>query len=431
MPLSSEKVSPGVLVIGGGVAGMTAALSVAQQGFEVHLVEKSDELGGNLKHLYATLEGGQPQALLEKITNQIKENRLIHLHLETEVVQHQGYAGKFGVSLKEKNSVLSPLEVGAIIVATGGEEYRPKEYLYGQDQRVITQRELEKKLSLNKPDLLDLKSVVMIQCVGSRQTERPYCSRVCCSQALKNTLKLKAINPGIEVFILYRDMMSYGLKEEYYTEAREKGVLFFHYELDSKPEVRREQNGLVVEVTESVLGGRLRLEPDLVILSPAIIPTAQTALAPILGVDWNEDGFYQEAEAKFRPVDFLTPGIFVCGLAHSPRGVDESITQAQAAAQRAVSLLVRGQLESGKLISETIQRWCRKCELCVSACPYGVRMKNTESDEIIVKEALCQGCGACVVACPSGAARLRGFWDKQALAVVDAALLPRGGEMIG
>jgi len=431
MPLSSEKVSPGVLVIGGGVAGMTAALSVAQQGFEVHLVEKSDELGGNLKHLYATLEGGQPQALLEKITNQIKENRLIHLHLETEVVRLQGYAGKFEVNLKEKNSIQPLLGVGAIIVATGGEEYRPEEYLYGQSQQVITQRELEKKLSLNKPDLLDLKSVVMIQCVGSRQTGRPYCSRVCCSQALKNALKLKAINPGIEVSILYRDMMSYGLKEEYYTEAREKGVLFFRYELDSKPEVRQEQNKLVVEVTESVLGGRLHLEPDLVILSAAIIPTDQTALAQILGVDLNEDGLFQEAEAKFRPVDFLTPGIFVCGLAHSPRRIDESITQAQAAAQRAVSLLVRGQLESGKLISETIQRRCRKCELCIGACPYGVRMKNTESDEIIVKEALCQGCGACVVACPSGAARLTGFWDKQTLAVVDAALLPRGGETIG
>jgi heterodisulfide reductase subunit A len=261
----------------------------------------------------------------------------------------------------------------------------------------------------------------MIQCVGSRDKERPYCSRICCSQALKNALKLKEANPEIELAILYRDMMSYGFKEEYYTQAREKGVNFIRYELADKPEVKEEDGRLAVEVTESVLGGKLRLEPDLVVLSPAIIPNDNAPLARIMGVELTEDGFFQEAENKFRPVDFLIEGIFVCGLAHSPRGVAESIAQAQAAAWRAVSILARGQLTSGRIVSEIIQRQCSKCEQCVRVCPYGARVKDEESDEIVVREALCQGCGACVVACPSGAAKLRGFKDKQVFSLLDAA----------
>ena len=219
-------------------------------------------------------------------------------------------------------------------------------------------------------------------------------------------------------------MMSYGFKEEYYTHAREKGVTFIRYEPDDKPEVRQEEKGLVVEVTEPVLGGKLVLQPDLVILSPAVVPNDNTSLASILGVDLNEDGFFQEAEVKFRPVDFLTAGIFVCGLAHSPRAIEESITQAQAAAQSAVSLLAKEQLVSGKVVSETVQRQCRQCELCVQVCPYDVRLKDEETNEIVVREALCRGCGACVVACPSGAAKLRGFKDKQIFSLIDAAFAP-------
>jgi len=420
LPISSVAVNPRVLVIGGGLSGLTAALSIAQHGLEVHLVERSSELGGNLKQVYYTLEGGDTQTLLENITSQVKANHLIHLSMETEVAEVSGYAGNFAVSLRDKDSRLHSLEVGAIIVATGGEEYRPTEYLYGQSKQVITQRELERKLFSAELELESIKSVVMIQCVGSREKERPYCSRTCCSQALKNALRLKDKNPEIEINILYRDMMSYGFVEEYYTQAREKGVTFIRYELGGKPEVRQDGKGLAVEVAEPVLGGKLVLEPDLVVLSPALIPPDNTPLAQILGVDLNEDGFFQEAEVKFRPVDFLTEGIFVCGLAHSPRRITESIAQAQAAAQRAVSLLARERLESGKVVSEIIQRQCSKCELCVKVCPYGARVKDEETNEVVVREALCQGCGTCVVACPSGAAKLRGFKDKQILSLIDA-----------
>ncbi|MBA7629872.1 Ferredoxin--NADP reductase [subsurface metagenome] len=420
LPLSSEAVNPRVLVIGGGLAGLTAALSIAQQGLEVHLVERSSKLGGNLKLIYSTLEGGDTQALLENITTQVKTNNLIHLYVETELAEARGYAGNFEVSLRNKDS-LHPLEVGAIIVATGGEEYQPTEYLYGQSRQVITQQELEGRLLSVELNPQSLRSVVMIQCVGSREEKRPYCSRVCCSQALKNALTLKKENPEIEVFVLYRDMMSYGFKEEYYTQAREKGVSFIRYELGSKPEVRQEGERLVVEVAEPVLGGKLVLKPDLVVLSPAIIPLDNTPLARILGVDLNEDGFFQEAEVKFRPVDFLIEGIFVCGLAHSPRGIEETIAQAQTTAQRAVSLLAKERLVSGRVVSEVVQRQCSKCEVCIKVCPYGARVKDEESEEIIVREALCQGCGACVVACPSGAAKLRGFKDRQVFSLIDAA----------
>jgi len=420
-PISPVGVHSKALVVGGGLAGLTAALSIARHGIEVQLVEKSAGLGGNLNRIYYTLEGGDPQAFLEDIVNQVKSNRFIHVALETELVKAEGYAGNFMVSLKNKESSLHSFVVGALIIASGGEEYRPTEYLYGQNKDIIMQKELEGKLFSAELDPKSLSSVVMIQCVGSREKGRPYCSRICCSQALKNALRLKEANPEIEMTVLYRDMTSYGFQEEYYTQAREKGVTFVRYEPEGKPDVRLEGESLAVEVAEPVLGGRLILEPDLVVLSPAIIPPENAPLAQILGVDLNEDGFFREAEAKFRPVDFLTEGVYVCGLAHSPRGIGESIAQAQAAAQRAVSLLTRGQLVSGIAVSETVQRQCSQCELCITVCPYDARVKDMESGEVVVREALCRGCGACVVACPGGAAKLRGFKDRQVFSLIDAA----------
>ena len=421
LPTSPMTVTPNALVIGGGMAGMTAALSIARHEIEVCLVEKSSELGGNLKDVYSTLESGDIRASLRDAIEQVQKNPRIHRHMDSEVAAANGYAGNFRVGIKGKDESINTVEAGAIIVATGGNEHRPTEYLYGQNQQVITQLELEKRLFAGELDSGGLRSVVMIQCVGSREKDRPYCSRICCSQALQNALKLKELNPGIEVNVLYRDMMSYGFKEAHYTRAREKGVRFIRYEPDRKPEVRQDGERLTVEIIESALGGTLRLEPDLLILSAGVIPGDNRTLADILAVALDEDGFFQEAEEKFRPVDFVKDGIYVCGLAHSPRGVEETIAQAQAAARRAVSLLTSKQLAAGRVISETVQRQCRKCEVCISVCPYGARARDDETDEIVVREALCQGCGACVVACPSGAAKIRGFRDRQVFALIDAA----------
>ena len=420
-PTSPIAVTPDAVVIGGGMAGMAAALSIARHEIEVNLVEKLSEPGGNLKDIYSTLESGDTQALLRDTVEQVRKSPRIHLHMESEVVEASGYAGNFRVGIRGKDESINTVAAGAIVVATGGEEYHPAEYLYGQNEKVLTQPELEKRLFAGELDPGGLRSVVMVQCVGSREKDRPYCSRVCCSQALKNALKLKELNPGIEVNVLYRDMMSYGFREEHYTRAREKGVRFIRYELDSKPEVKQDGERLTVEIIDSALGGTLRLEPDLLVLSTGVIPNDNRALADILAVELDEDGFFQEAEEKFRPVDFVKDGIYVCGLAHSPRGVEETIAQARAAARRAVSLLTSKQLKAGRAISETVQRQCRKCEMCISVCPYGARAMDEETDEIVVREALCQGCGACVVACPSGAAKIRGFRDRQVFSLIDAA----------
>lgn len=421
-PSLPQLVEPRALVIGGGLSGLTAALSIAEQGFEVDLVEKSIELGGNSREIYSVLEEGDPQALIEGLIQRVEASPLIHVRKETEVVEVSGLVGNFCFTLQGKNAVLHRGEAGAIIVATGARESQPTEYLYGQSGSIITQKELGRRLFYSEVNPETLKSVAMVQCVGSMSNERPYCSRICCSQALNNALDLKQRNPEVEVVIFYRHMMSYGFKEERYTEAREKGVIFIRYEPERKPEVNLEDEGLTVKAIDPVLGGKIVLEPDLVVLSPAIIPRDNSKLAQLLEVELNEDGFFQEAEAKFLPVDFLKAGIFVCGLAHSPRGIGESASQAQAAAQRAASILSKGKLESRRMVSEVNERWCRGCELCVTVCPYKARVKDLEKGIVVVREALCQGCGACAVACPSGAAKLRGFKEKQVLSMIDVAV---------
>lgn len=422
LPSSPSSVEPGALVIGGGLAGLVSALSVAEQGYEVHLVERSAELGGNLRNTYFTLKGNNPQMLLCDIIQAVEANPLIHVYKETQVVQAEGYAGNFEITLKSGNQTI-PLQVGAVIIATGGREYHPSEYLYGQSDCIVTQRELEERLACGQLDTKGLNLVVMIQCVGSRDKERPYCSRICCNQALKNALKLKQLNPGAQVFIVYRDLTSYGLMEEYYTQAREAGVVFIGYEVNEKPQVKLEEEALKVEVREPALRGKLILAPDLVVLSPAIIPEdSNQELAQMLGLELTEEGFFKEMEIKFRPVDFAKDGIFACGLALSPRDIGEVIAQAQAAAQRAVTLLSREQLQPSPIIAEVNERWCIGCEVCIQVCPYGVRVKDRDKGVVVVKEALCRGCGACAAACPSGAAKLRGFTGKQVFSMIDAAV---------
>jgi heterodisulfide reductase subunit A len=419
---SSSAVRHCALVIGGGLAGLVSALSVAEQGGEVYLVERSAELGGNLCHIYSTLEGNDPQKLLGDIVSATEGNPLIHVYKETEVVQAEGYSGNFDVTFRYRGEFIYT-QVGAIIIATGGREYQPAEYLYGQSDGIVSQIELEDRLASGKLDAGSLSLVVMIQCVGSMDRDRPYCSRICCRQALKNALKLKQLNPETQVYILHRDLISYGLMEEYYTRAREAGVTFIRYEDSELPQVKLENGALRVEVKEPALGGNLIMEPELVVLSSAIIPgDSNQELAQMLGLELTGDGFFKELEPKFRTTDFTRDGIFACGLALSPRNISEVIAQAQAAAQRVVALLGRELRQPSVFIAEVSERWCTGCEVCVPVCPYGARVMDREKGVVIVREAMCRGCGACAAACPSGAAKLKGFTDREVLSMLDAAV---------
>ena len=421
-PTHFESVTPRALVVGGGLAGLTAALAIAQKGLEVELVEKSSQLGGNARNVYSSLGGENPSKYIRQLIDSVKANSLIHLRIESEMVRLSGYAGNFKGTLRDKSAGTIDLEAGAIIVATGAEGYETDEYLLGKSERVITQQELAERLFSKSIDPGQIKSVAMIQCVGSRDNERPYCSRICCTQALKNALLLKQHNPEMDVSIFYRDLMSYGLKEEHYTLAREKGIMFFRYSLEKKPEVTLEDKKLTLRAVEPVLGESMVIEPDFLVLSTAIIPSGNDILAKVLDVELDDDGFFKEAGVNFRPVDLSKQGLYVCGMAHSPRDIAETITQAQAAAQRAVFLLSQRRLTSGQIISVVNERRCRGCELCIKDCPYHARVKDSEKGVAQVLEHLCQGCGTCVSACPSGAASLREFQPKQILSMVDAAL---------
>jgi len=427
--LIEGPVTPRALVIGGGLSGMRAAISIAEHGFEVDLVERTSELGGNARNIYYTLEGLDVQKLVREIVESVRKNKLIHIHTNAQLTGVSGHAGSFETTIKTVASNQSPatraqieLRHGAIIIATGAQEFKTDQYLYGKDPRIITQLELEKRLSDQRSPLTDYQTVVMIQCVGSREEARPYCSRVCCSQAIKNALKIKELNPATDIFILYRDIMAYGFKEEYYTKTREAGIIFCRYDLDQEPEVVVKEGKIEVSVIDKIINEKLMVYPDLLVLSVGIVPTENITLANILRVPLDKDGFFEEAECKFRPVEFGRDGLFLCGLAHSPRSIDESMLQADAAAGKAIMLLSKPRITSRRCIAEVNERWCAGCELCVGACPYDARRMDEEKRVVVVDEALCQGCGSCAMVCPSGATKLKGFRDKQIFSMVDAAI---------
>jgi len=420
-PFFSKTVTihPQAVVVGGGLAGLVSSLSLSRLGVEVHLVEQTDVLGGNLKEKQYNLEGDNPQVLLRQLLEEVKRSSLIHLHLESEVVALRGQMGDFMTTLKDKDGNEDTISHGALIVATGGRERKPKEYHYGENDCIVTQKELE-KIIVERKEMPD--SVVMIQCTESRDAERPYCSRVCCSQAIANALKIKEKNPQTEITILYRDVMTYGFKEEYYTSCREAGVKFMRYSLEEKPHVSLEGEAIKVEVHTPDLKKTLRFNPGLLVLSAGIDPNENKSLAEVLNLELDEDGFFEEAEVKFRPVDFLVEGIFLCGLAHSPMFLEETIAQAQAAAQRAWTLLSKSEVKASRLVSLVNERRCSLCELCVAACPYQARVKDEDNRKIVVREALCQGCGACAMACPNHAAKMKGYKEDQMLSMVDTLL---------
>ncbi|MCG6981066.1 MAG: FAD-dependent oxidoreductase [Deltaproteobacteria bacterium] len=410
------------LVVGGGIAGMTSALGIAEHGFEVFLVEKTEELGGNLRHLYRTLEGNSPQELLEQTISKVQRHPNIHLHMNSRVLHSHGRVGRFITTIEKEDGSGETLEHGVTILATGGKEATTESYGYGQSDIIVTQHQLEEQLHSGQIDPAELGVVAMIQCVDSREEPRNYCSRICCSSALKNALYLKEQNPEIDIYILYRDIMAYGFLETYYTQARQAGVIFIQYDVDDKPKVNIENGRVSAAVTDPILGREVVVETDLLVLSTGIAPEGQGKLAEIFGVETNQDGFFQEAEYKWRPVDFLREGVFTCGMSHSPRNITESIAMAEATAQRALRILASERLTAGSTVAEVRYSLCSLCEKCIEACPYGARWRDEDEEKIMVDELSCQGCGSCAAVCPNSASVLRGYRDQQIFSVIDAAL---------
>jgi heterodisulfide reductase subunit A len=419
----SKGVNKRGLVIGGGLSGMTAALGLAEQGFKAYLVEKEAELGGNLCKIHYTLNNIDVQAYLNILIDKVKKNPNIEVITNAAVVDFSGYIGNFTTSLMAGPRMqMRDINHGITIIATGGEELKPKEYLYGEDERVNTQQELEEKISNNSHDISTYKNVVMIQCVGSRNEERPYCSRVCCSEAIKNALKLKEVNPNVRIYILYRDMRTYGFKEDYYRKAREEGIIFIRYDLENKPDLSKANGNLSLSMVDPLLGEKMTLTPDLLVLSSATVPNPNNELSSMLKIPQNEDGFFMEAHVKLRPVDFSTDGIYICGIAHSPKTIDESIAQSLAAVARASTVLSKEMITLSGVISVVEEEKCVACLTCVRVCPYDAPVINSRG-KAEIEAAKCQGCGICVSECPSKAIQLQHFRDEQIIAKCKALFM--------
>ncbi len=413
-------VNKDALIIGGGPAGMAAALDLADQGYQVHLVEKEEELGGNLRHLHTTLSREEAPTRLKSLVDTVNGHPHIKTYLNARIREITGYVGNFETTLETPEA---KIEHGVVIVASGAQQRVPtQEYLYGQDARVMTQREFEEALyAWDSAKLSSVRKVVMIQCVGSRGEERPYCSRVCCGHAVKNSLKLKELNPRATVHVLFRDVRTYGLRESYFREARDKGALFIRYDEDEEPEVQSNDDGLTVSVNDKILGRKLVMKPDLLVLSPGIVANPDNKrLSQFLKVPLDEDGFFLEAHVKLRPVDFATDGVFVCGLAHYPKDIGETISQARAAAGRAATVLSKDTIESEGKISHIREEFCSGCGACVEVCAYSAIDLDAEKGVAVINEALCKGCGACAATCRANAVDLCGFSNEQILCALSA-----------
>ncbi len=422
-------VNHSALVIGGGVAGMTCALNLADQGFEVHLIERNGVLGGIARRIQYNLEGEDIQQFLNGLIKRVQEHPKIKVYTGTWIVDVHGYVGNFTTEImRYRGRVIEKIDHGVAIIAVGAQEYKPDEYLYGKDPRVLTQLELEEEIVKRNPDVVNCDNLVMIQCVGCRNEERPYCSRVCCGEAIKNALKLKELKPDMNVYILYRDIRTYGFYEEYYEKARRNGIIFLRYDLEDKPRVKpiRKDSRLLlrVELKDQVLGEEVAIDADILALSVATVTSPEVReLAMLYKVPVNQDGFFLEAHVKLRPVDFATDGVFICGLAHAPKTLEESIVQAKAAASRATMILVKDAITGEGIVASVDPDLCSGCGVCEVLCPYGAIAVDRDKGVSAVNEALCKGCGTCCAACPSGAVQQRGFTRAEISAMIKAALL--------
>ena len=409
------------LVIGGGISGMAAAKSLSAQGYEVCLVERATSLGGQALSLHKTWKGEDVQEKLAVLIGSVETDGNIDLRLGTELSNVEGFVGNFKTTLafEGKEEVI---EHGVAFIATGASEFKPREYLYGEDPRVISHQELDKKFIENDPSLKEMKSAVFIQCVGSRETERPYCSRVCCTHSMESALHLKEIDPEMDVYILYRDIRTYGERETLYRKARAAGVLFFRFSTDQKPRVTVGQDCLEIEVIDHILEKPVLLKADLVSLATAIVPYKDEKLAQFFKIPMNENGFFVEAHAKLGPSQFATDGVFLCGMAHYPKPIDESVAQAQAAASRAITLLARKKIRVSGAIAQVNFGSCSSCGVCIDVCPYSAPSFVKEGrfkGKAEINPVLCKGCGLCVASCRSGALNLKGFGEDQILAMIN------------
>jgi heterodisulfide reductase subunit A len=418
---STMAINQSVLVIGGGVAGMAAARNMSDQGYHTYLIDKADVLGGQARHLHETWRGDDIQQHLAGLIEAVDSDRNVEVFLNAKIAQVEGFVGNFKTTINQ-NGESRVLEHGVTLIASGASELKPEGYLYGQDSRVVTGLELQQRFIDKDPSLGDVGTAVFVQCVGSRIPERPYCSKVCCTQSIKSALELKKINSQMDVFVLYRSLRPYGLREDLYREARSAGIGFIRYDFDKEFNVSNGDGGLKVSFTDRVLDRMMDIRPDLLVLASAVVPPAENPLAQLYKVPVNADGFFAEAHVKLRPVDFATDGVFVCGLAHAPKPIDESITQAQAAAARAVTVLAMKNIKLGGIISQIRPELCSGCLGCINVCPFGAITFDKQEFVAEVNPALCKGCGACSAVCPSEAPALMGFDNNQLYAQIKSAL---------
>ncbi|MFW9936610.1 MAG: CoB--CoM heterodisulfide reductase iron-sulfur subunit A family protein [Candidatus Thorarchaeota archaeon] len=411
------EINPSALVIGGGVAGMSAALSLNNQGFKTYLVEKEDKLGGRLNSLYKLFPYDiEASEFMGKIILNVQNAKNIEILTSSKVKNIDGFVGNFEIEI-DQNGTLKNLDVGAIIVAVGSSNLEPVGLFNYDGKKHISQLELEAKLKNND---ISAKDIVMIQCVGSRNDERPYCSSVCCMSAIKNALIIKEMNPNTHLTILFRDLYTPGTEyEEYYRRAREKGILFVKYDVEKMPIV--EENN--IKVYNEYIGSEMVLPYDLLVLSTPLIANADNKeLAQMLKVPTESNGFFLEAHVKLRPSDFATDGVFIGGTAKWPVDIAESITQGYSAASRASTILSHKEIEvegATSNLPEFNKNLCTGCEVCIKVCPFHAIIKN-EDDEIEIIEALCKGCGVCGATCTNQAIVIRHFTDEQILSEIYA-----------
>jgi heterodisulfide reductase subunit A2 len=422
----TAPVRKAALVVGGGVAGMTAALAMADQGFHVHVVEKEAQLGGTARRIHVTLDGEDVHAFLDRIIARIMGNPLITVYPATRVSKVDGHVGSFTSNLVSDGRT-GEIKHGVIVVATGATERNPQTYGYGSDARVLTQLELSDRIARDDLDLSGNATVVMIQCVEQRTQERPYCSRVCCTTAVKNALLLRKRYPETRIMVLYRDMRTYGFREAAYRQAREEGVLFVRYEPERPPQLDMGDD-LRLRVFEPALGRDLLVKPDLLVLAAPVVPRVdREELSELLRVPLNADGFFLEAHMKLRPVDFASEGLFLCGTAHAPKFLSETISQANAVAGRAASILSRKQMPVSSQIAWVDPDKCISCMTCVHVCPY-MAPRVGFNNKAEVQGTVCMGCGSCTSDCPARAITLRHYASTQIVAAIEGLLTDGGQE---